>query len=953
VADEPTTPTDGDQPDGMPTSGTEPESGGVIVERIEPVVIEDEMRASYLDYAMSVIVGRALPDVRDGLKPVHRRILFSMDEGNLRPSGPYRKCASAVGDVMKKYHPHGDTAIYDALVRMGQDFSSRYMLIDGHGNFGSIDGDRAAAMRYTESRLSTLAMELLRGIDEETVDFTPNYDGYEVEPTVLPARYPNLLANGATGIAVGMATNIPPHNLGEVIDATFALMEDPTLTAADLMEYIPAPDFPTGGQILGQGGAYQAYTTGRGSVRIRSVCTIEEDPSRKNCMRIVVTEIPYMVNKSTMAIKIAKLVEDKVVPGIHDLRDETSNRTGIRLVIELKREANPQVVLNQLYKHSPLQDSFGMNMLALVDGVPKTLTLDKFLTHYIAHQVEVIERRTAHRLRVARERAHVLEGYLIALANIEDVIALIRASASADAARGELMSRFELSDIQANAILNMPLRRLAALEAQAIQDEYDQLMLTIADLEEILATPARVHAIIREELSEVRDKHADPRRSQIVPDDGDMTVEDLIADQTVVITLTSSGYIKRTPIDQYRAQKRGGKGVMVGEMKDDDLVDTLLTCGVKDYLLVFTNEGRSYRIKAFQIPERGRASRGVYVANVNGLAFEPDEKVAAILKIEDFDGEHRHLVFGTRNGTVKRTKLSAFDSPRATLIAINLVEGDELIAVRASDGDQTVVMVSSNGKAIRFLESDARAMGRNSTGVRGMRLQGDAKVLSMGLALTPGEVPAELRALEESASAVLKEAELLFAEQAAAIDDEIEIPAELRSLRQRAQLAGDAVLDIVNPDRLSVLTVTQTGKGKRTGVEAYKVQGRGGQGIGTHDLKNTAKTGGLAGALIVPEDAEVMMFTDSGTIIRTPLEDVRMAGRSTQGVSMMRTGEDVKVVGLALVVDDVVDEELLEEGAEPTDDVTEATATTADPTSNHAGSDAESETADTSSSDED
>ena len=550
MADEtmpPTPPDPQDLPDEIPD---EVAARGPVAQRIEPVVIEDEMRTSYLDYAMSVIVGRALPDVRDGLKPVHRRILYSMDEGGLRPSGPYRKCASAVGDVMKKYHPHGDSAIYDALVRMGQDFSSRYELIDGHGNFGSIDGDRAAAMRYTEARLSKLAMELLRGIDEDTVDLVDNYDGYEQEPVVLPARFPNLLANGATGIAVGMATNIPPHNLGEIIDGTLALLDDPTLTALDLMEYIPAPDFPTGGQILGQAGAHEAYTTGRGTVKIRSVCDIEEDPSRKNCMRIVVTEIPFMVNKSTMLQKIAKLVEDKTIPGIHDLRDESSNRTGIRVIIELKREANAQVVLNQLYKHSQLQDSFGMNMLALVDGVPKTLTLDQILTHYIAHQVEVIERRTRHRLQKAEDRAHVLEGYLIALDNIEEVIALIRGSASAEDARTSLMERFELSEVQARAILDMPLRRLAALEAQAIQDEYDELMATIDDLRDILARPERVRAIIREELGEIRDEFADSRRSAIVPDDGDVTVEDLIPDQTVVVTLTSGGYLKRTPIDR-------------------------------------------------------------------------------------------------------------------------------------------------------------------------------------------------------------------------------------------------------------------------------------------------------------------------------------------------------------------------------------------------------------------
>ena len=878
---------------------------GPIAQRIEPVVIEDEMRTSYLDYAMSVIVGRALPDVRDGLKPVHRRILYSMDEGGLRPTGPYRKCASAVGDVMKKYHPHGDSAIYDALVRMGQDFSSRYELIDGHGNFGSIDGDRAAAMRYTEARLSKLAMELLRGIDEDTVDLVDNYDGYEQEPVVLPARYPNLLANGATGIAVGMATNIPPHNLTEIIDGTLALLEDPTLTAIDLMEYIPAPDFPTGGQILGQAGAHEAYTTGRGTVKIRSICDIEEDPNRKNCMRIVVTEIPFMVNKATLAQKIARLVEDKVIPGIHDLRDESSNRTGIRLVIELKREANAQIVLNQLYKHSPLQDSFGMNMLALVDGVPKTLTLDQILTHYIAHQVEVIERRTRHRLAAAEKRAHILEGYLIALDNIEEVIALIRGSASADVARTGLMERFELSEEQANAILNMPLRRLAALEAQAIQDEYDELMATIADLKDILDTPERVRAIIKEELLEIREEFGDSRRSAIVPFDGDVTVEDLIPDQTVVVTLTSGGYLKRTPIDQYRAQKRGGKGVAAGELRDDDVVETLFTCGVKDILLFFTNEGRSYRIKAYQIPERGRASRGVYVANVNGLAFEPDEEVAAILRLETLEGDNRHLVFGTRNGTVKRTLLSEFDSAYARLIAINLVEGDELISVRVSDGDQDVILVSSDGMAIRFDENDVRSMGRSATGVRGMNLSDDAKVLSMGLAPKYIEVPEELEEKRLAARSELR-----------ALEDEGAAEQLVQNARDELADVEKAILDVVNPDKLALLTISENGLGKRTYIEQYRPQGRGGKGRITHNLD--AKTGELAGGLVVEPGVEVMMVTDQGTIVRTPLDEVRLAGRSTKGVWMMRTSEDARIVSVAVVIEeDEVDEDGTDaEGAE-------------------------------------
>ncbi len=632
--DEPTAPSEGGTPveggtreatpsdpvvraeDGTPVD----ETGGVLAARVEPVVIQDEMRASYLDYAMSVIVGRALPDVRDGLKPVHRRILYSMDETGLRPDRPYRKCASAVGDVMKKYHPHGDSAIYDALVRMGQDFSIRYELIDGHGNFGSVDGDPAAAMRYTESRLSKLSMELLRDIDEDTVDYVPNYDGYEEEPVVMPARFPNLLANGATGIAVGMATNIPPHNLGELIDATIALIEDPSLTAVELMRHVPGPDFPTGGLILGNAGAYEAYTTGRGSIRVRAVCTIEEPERGRDRERIVVTEIPYMVNKSNLLKKIAELVNSKVLTGIADLRDESS-REGMRVVIDLKRDANAQVVLNQLYKHTQLQDTFGVNLLALVDGVPRTLTLDQALTHYIAHQVDVITRRTRYRLRKAEDRAHVLEGLLIALDHIDEIIALIRASASADTAKTELMTRFELSEIQAQAILDMQLRRLAQLERQRIQDEYDELQTLISDLRDILGDPARIRAIIIDELREIRTRFADERRSRMVPDDGAMTVEDLIPVGDVVVTLTRAGYVKRTPVDAFRTQKRGGRGVRGTDMKEDDIVASLLTCSTHDHLLVFTNRGRVYRIKAYQVPEKSRAAKGVYVANVPGLAL--------------------------------------------------------------------------------------------------------------------------------------------------------------------------------------------------------------------------------------------------------------------------------------------------------------------------------------------
>jgi DNA gyrase subunit A len=814
------------------------ETGAVLAARVSPVVIEDEMRSSYLDYAMSVIVGRALPDVRDGLKPVHRRILYSMDETGLRPDRPYRKCASAVGDVMKKYHPHGDSAIYDALVRMGQDFSIRYPLIDGHGNFGSVDGDPPAAMRYTESRLSRLAMELLRDIDEDTVDFVPNYDGYEEEPVALPARFPNLLVNGSTGIAVGMATNIPPHNLGEIIDATIALIDDPSLTAVDLMEHVPAPDFPTGGLILGQSGAYDAFTTGKGSIRVRAVCTIEE-ATKGDRERIIVTEIPYMVNKANLLQKMAQLVNDKTITGIADLRDESS-REGMRVVIDLKRDANAQVVLNQLYKHTQLQDTFGVNCLAIVDGVPKTLTLDQALQHYIDHQVEVITRRTRYRLRKAEDRAHILEGLLVALDHIDEIIALIRSSPSADEAKLGLMERFELSELQAQAILDMQLRRLAALERQRIQDEYDELTQLIAELEAILADPARVRQIIKDELTEVRGRFADERRSRIVPDDGSMTVEDLIPVSDIVLTLTRAGYVKRTPVDAFKAQRRGGRGVRGADMKEDDVISVLLTCSTHDYLLFFTNQGRVYRIKGYQVPEKSRSAKGVYVANVPGLALEQDERVAAVMALPEFD-DRSFVFFATRDGTVKRTRLDDFDSPRSVLIAINLKDGDELIGVAVTSGEQDIVLVSRAGQAIRFTEDDARAMGRSATGVRGMRLQGgDDAVISMA--------------------------------------------------------------PISDPDAEYLLVVTEEGYGKRTPLVRYRTQRRGGSGLKTIELKEDR--GGIVGALVVPYEVEILLVTDAGTLIRMPLADVRPMGRSTQGVRLMRPDQGAHVVGLAMVVDE-------------------------------------------------
>jgi DNA gyrase subunit A len=815
-----------------PEPVTDPE-GSVIAARVEPVGIEDEMRSSYLDYAMSVIVGRALPDVRDGLKPVHRRILYSMFESGLRPDRPYRKCASAVGEVMKKYHPHGDQSIYDALVRMGQDFSIRYLLVDGHGNFGSVDGDPPAAMRYTESRLSRLALELIRDIDEETVDFAPNYDGYEEEPLVLPARFPNLLVNGSSGIAVGMATNIPPHNLGEIIDAVTALIDDPDLTATDLMEHVPGPDFPTGGIILGRQAIHEAYTTGRGSIRVRAVCTVEEEAGAE---RIVVTELPYMVNKATLLQRIATLVQERRVEGIRDLRDESS-REGMRVVIELKRDAQAQVVLNQLYKHSQLQDTFGTNLLALVDGIPRTLTLDQALRHYVDHQIDVITRRTRYRLRRAEERAHVLEGLLIALENLDEVIELIRSSPSADDAKTGLQERFELSEIQAQAILDMQLRRLAALERQRITDEYESLQVMIAELKAILAEPERIKQIIKEELSEIRARFTDERRTRIVEDDGDVAVEDLIKEEEIAITRTRAGYIKRVPVSAYRSQKRGGRGVSGADLREDDIVADLFICSTHDWLLVFTQNGRVHRVKAYQVPERTRAARGMYIANVPGLALDKDERVAAVIPLSEFRDD-RYLAFATRQGRVKRTALDEYDSPRSTLIAISLNDGDELIGVTVTSGDDDLFLISKGGMAIRFHETDARPMGRNAAGVRGMRIGPDDEVYWLAKERDDGQL----------------------------------------------------------------LVVTEEGYGKRTPLERYSRQRRGGKGVITAKL--TPARGGLAGALVAPYEAEIFIVTDTGTVIRTPVADVRPTGRATQGVRVMRPEEGAKVVSVALVLDE-------------------------------------------------
>jgi DNA gyrase subunit A len=708
-----------------------------LFDRVESVLIEDEIQSSFIDYAMSVIVSRALPDVRDGLKPVHRRILFSMMEGNLTPDRPRRKSAAAVGDVIKKYHPHGDQAVYDAMVRMAQDFSLRYPLIDPQGNFGTVDGDPPAAMRYTESRLGPLAMELLRDIDKETVEFIPNFDGYEQEPTVLPARFPNLLANGSAGIAVGLATNIPPHNLGEIIDATIAAIDNPKITVAELMQFVKGPDFPTAGYIIGTEGIREAYETGRGSIRMRA--KVEIDETRTGKQVIAITELPYMVNKARLAEKIAGLVDGGKIKDISDIKDHSS-RQGMRLTVELKRGANPHVVLNLLYKHTQLQDNFGVNFVALVDGVPRTLNLAQAIGHYIDHQVDVVTRRTKYELRKAEERAHILEGLLIALANIDEVIKIIRASNDADEARGKLMERFKLSEIQTNYILDMPLRRLTKLERGKIEEEHRELMALIKHLTALLKDPKKLRELIKEELLDIRKRFADERRTQIRPAEGEFDIEDLIAEEDVVITVTRAGYVKRLPIETYRRQGRGGRGVIGANLKEEDVVQHVFTTTTHNWLLVLTNRGRIYRSKVHEVPEGSRTGRGLYVANLPGMGFSGDEKIATVLNLKDY-GQAKYMVFATKNGIVKKTPLAEYDSPRqGGLIAINLREGDELIDAQLSNGDDDILLISRKAQAIRFKESATRPMGRSTGGVIGMRLAPDDDVISMSLARRGEEV---------------------------------------------------------------------------------------------------------------------------------------------------------------------------------------------------------------------
>ncbi len=806
-------------------------------DRVELVDIQVEMQRSYLDYAMSVIVGRALPDIRDGLKPVHRRVLYAMYDGGYRPDRGYYKSSRVVGDVMGNYHPHGDSAIYDTLVRLAQPWSLRYPLVDGNGNFGSPGNDPAAAMRYTEARLAPLAMEMMRDIDEDTVDFSANYDGRSREPDVLPSRFPNLLVNGGSGIAVGMATNIPPHNLREVASGITWSLEHPEATAdellAALLERIKGPDFPTRGLIVGRSGIDEAYRTGRGSITMRAVVEVEEINNR-TCL--VVTELPYQVNPDNLALKIAELVKEGRVAGIADVRDEGNERLGQRLVVVLKKDAIAKVVLNNLYKHTQLQDTFGANMLALVDGVPRTLRLDEFVRHYVTHQVEVIVRRTKFRLAEKEKRAHILRGYLKALDALDEVIALIRRSATVDEARTGLMAFLEVDEVQANAILEMQLRRLAALERQKTIDEYDALTVDIRELTEILASPGRQRRIIGEELHELTEKFGDERRTQILAAEGDFSAEDLIPEHDVVVTITRGGYAKRTRADLYRAQRRGGKGVRGAALKQDDIVDHFFVSSTHDWILFFTTKGRVYRAKAYELPDTGRDARGQHVANL--LAFQPDERIAQVLAIRDYEVAP-YLVLATLGGLVKKTRLTEYDSNRTGgLIAISLRADDEVVSAALVTESDDLLLVSRKAMSLRFTATDEalRPMGRATSGVIGMKFRAGDQLLSM-----------------------------------------------------------DVVQD---SDEFNLFTATDGGFAKRTSVREYRVQGRGGLGVKAAKIDETSR-GTLVGAVVVRDTDEVLAITSSGSVIRTSADGVRQTGRDTMGVRLVNLSEGDLVVSLA------------------------------------------------------
>ncbi|MEI7930517.1 MAG: DNA gyrase subunit A [Actinomycetes bacterium] len=809
-------------------------------DRIESVDLQVEMARSYLDYAMSVIVGRALPDIRDGLKPVHRRVLYAMYDAGYRPDKGYYKSSRIVGDVMGNYHPHGDTAIYDAVVRLAQFWSLRYPLIDGNGNFGSPGNDPAAAMRYTEARLAPLAMEMMRDIDEDTVNFIPNYDGRSQEPTVLPSRFPNLLVNGSAGIAVGMATNIPPHNLNEVVEGVVWSLENPDADPKDLLEklltIVKGPDFPTKALIVGRQGIEDAYRTGRGSIIMRAVVEVEEI-NKRTCL--VVTELPYQVNPDNLALKIAELVKDGRIKGIADVRDEGNERLGQRLVIVLRNDAIPKVILNNLYKHTQLQDSFGANMLALVDGVPRTLRIDEFIRYYIEHQVEVIVRRTKYRLQEREKRAHILRGYLKALDALDAVIALIRASRTPEEARTGLMKLLEVDEIQANAILDMQLRRIAALERQKINDEYEGLMAEIVELNSILASEAKQREIIKTELQELTAKYGNERRTQIIAGDTDLSVEDLIPDQSVVVTITKTGYSKRTKADLYRSQRRGGKGVKGAALKQDDLVEHFFVASTHDWLLFFTNKGRIYRAKVHELPDAGRDARGQHVANL--LAFKPDETIAQVIAISDYKS-HPYLAIATRGGIVKKSPLVEFDSPRAGgLIAINLKEGDELVSAALVSEKDEILLVSRNGMSLRFSadEDSIRSMGRSTSGVIGMKFRGKDQLLTMA-----------------------------------------------------------AITDISSPK--FVLTATDGGYAKRTPLDEYRPQGRGGLGVKAAKIDEDSR-GVLVGAMIVEESDEILAITSGGVVIRTACSEIRETSRDTLGVRLVNLDSGISVVSITQV----------------------------------------------------
>ena len=791
--------------------------------------LSKEMRTSFLEYSMSVIVSRALPDVRDGLKPVHRRILYAMNESGITPRRPHAKSARTVGDVIGKYHPHGDIAVYDTMVRLAQWFSMRVPLVDGHGNFGSIDGDSAAAMRYTEARLDKPAMELLRDLDKETVDFQPNYDDSLEEPVVLPARFPNLLVNGSSGIAVGMATNIPPHNLGETIDATCMMLDNPDVTTEELMTVLPGPDFPTGAIIMGREGIKEAYETGRGSLTIRSKCRIEEGKNGKSS--IVISEIPYQVNRTNLLKKIADLVRDKKLPEVSAVHD-AADRSGIDIIIDLKQNAIPQVVLNKLYKHTQLQVGFGCNMLALVNGVPRTLSLKEMLHYYILHQEEVIERRTRYDLAKAEARAHILEGFVIALDDIDKVINIIRSSETDVEAKERLMEAFKLSEKQSEAILEMRLRRLTGLEREKIENELAELCESIAYYKQLLNDTNMVHGVIKDELLEIKSRYSTPRKTKITGAVKELDVEDLIAEEEVAVTVTKAGYIKRLPVSTYRQQKRGGKGMQGVNLKESDFVEHLFIASTHDYILFFSNKGKVYRLKVYEIPEASRHARGNAIVNL--LPFEKDEKVSAVIATKDFP-ENEYLMFATAGGMVKKTAMKLYDRTRRDgLIAISLKDGDELISVQRVATGEKVMMVSSAGKAIQWDEEEVRAMGRDTQGVRGMNVQADAKVLGM---------------------------------------------------------------EIVRPGS-ELFVITERGYGKRTSVEDYPIHHRGGQGVFT--ITMTAKKGLLAAMKIVEENDELMIITEEGVVVRTPVEGVSQLGRSTQGVHIMNVADKDKVTAVAV-----------------------------------------------------